>query len=112
MGAARYQRLLFQDEPISVQGQTAITTDRKVVWKNACVIGEEQRECLVEMSRTKLKFYIVALDLETRKFHVIEMWKTQAKNILNACENSMEKLMTFLEFRYGKLQIKDHDLLL
>ena len=55
------------------------------------------------MSGVKLKFYIVALDLEFGKYHVIEMWKPQAKKILNACSKSMEQLMTFLEFRYGKL---------
>ena len=69
------------------------------------------RECLVEMSHTKLKFYIVALDLEIGKFHVIELWKTQSNKLIKACDNQLEKLMTYLEFRFGVLQIKDYDLL-
>jgi len=51
-------------QPIPVSGQAAsIPKDRKVVWKNVCKIGEESRECIVEMSLTKTKFYIVAVDL-------------------------------------------------
>ena len=84
-------------------GQVIVPRKRNVFWKNVCTIGDEHRECLVEMSGVKLKFYIVALDLEFGKYHVIEMWKSQAKKILNACSKSMEQLMTFLEFRYGKL---------
>ena len=64
------------------------------------------------MSSIKLKFYIVALDLESGKYHVIEMWKGQADKILQALGKNMEKLMAQLEFKYGKLMIKDHDMLL
>ena len=32
------------------------------------------KECLIEMSRRKLKFYILALDLQMDKFHVLELW--------------------------------------
>ena len=86
--------------------------DRKVLWKEVCTIGEAARECLVEMSRSKCKFHILAIDLETDKHHYIEMWRVQAKNVLRACDNNLSKLMTFLEFRYGKLLIKDYELLL
>ena len=76
------------------------------------MIGDDQRECIVEMSRTKLKFYIVALDLEYAKYHVIELWRAQSEKLLKACGGSSVKLMTFLEFKYGVMQIKDYDLLL
>ncbi len=49
------------------------------------MIGEEQRECLIEMSTTKLKFYIIALDVISGKYHVIELWRSQAANIISAC---------------------------
>lgn len=45
------------------------------MWKNVCLIGDDTRECIVEMSKTKMKFYVVALDLEFAKFHVIELWR-------------------------------------
>ena len=64
------------------------------------------------MSRTKLKFYIVALDLQYAKYHVIELWRAQSEKLLKACGGSSERLMTFLEFKYGVIQIKDYDLLL
>lgn len=64
------------------------------------------------MSKTKLKFYIVALDLEYAKFHVIELWRLQANKLIKACGDSIEHLMTFLEFKFGVLQIKDYDLLI
>jgi hypothetical protein len=67
---------------------------------------------MVEMSRNKLKFYIVALDLQYAKFHVIELWRVQANKVIKACGGSSERLMTFLEFKYGNLQIKDYDLLI
>ena len=77
-----------------------------------CLLGDEQRECMVEMSRNKLKFYIVAVDLAIFRYHIIELWSAQAKKLMQACDGSLEKLMTYLEFRYGKLQIKDYDLLI
>lgn len=108
----RYRRLADQKEPIHVSGRVIISDQRKVLWKKVCVIGEDRRECLIEMSNVKLKFYIVALDLESGKYHVIEMWKAQASKILDALDKSMEKLMGQLEFKYGKLMIRDHDMLL
>ena len=103
--------MMEQKRPIKVIGK-GIPDERDVIWKNVCTIGETARECLVEMSRTKTKFYIVAIDLKTEKFHHIEMWRAQAKNVTKACGNDLSKLMMFLEFRFNKLQIKDFDLLL
>ena len=55
--------------PAVVQGQNQIPLTRKVVWKNVCIIGEDQRECIIEMSRTKLKFFVIALDMAIEKYH-------------------------------------------
>lgn len=89
-----------------------LTHQRSVVWKNVCMIGEERRECIVEMSYTKLKFYIVALDMQSNKCHVVELWRVQADKVIKACGNSFNSLMQHLEFMYGSLQIKDMELLL
>lgn len=51
------------------------------------MIGEENRECIIEMSYTKTKFYIVALELENERYSVIELWKPQANKIIKACGN-------------------------
>jgi len=103
-----YQRIMaLQDDPIPVSGPKSVPTDRKVLWKNVCLIGvvnhqstidtqveknlfpfegnKNQRECILEMSRTKTKFYIVAIDLEYFKYHVIELFRPQANKLLKAC---------------------------
>jgi hypothetical protein len=112
MNNPRYQRLMNQLEPIPVTGQHLLTQERLVLWRNVCLIGDEMKECIVEMSKTKLKFFIVVLELEIGKFHVIEMWKLQANKLIKACGDSIEHLMTYLEFKFGVLQIKDYDLLI
>ena len=87
--------------PIPMEGKVLLTRDRAVLWKNVCLIGNTLKECLVEMSRTKHKFYIVALDLHQNKYHVLELWLAQANKLIKACDEDFEKLMTYLEFRYG-----------
>jgi hypothetical protein len=71
-----------------------------------------KRECIVEMSRTKVKFYIVAVDLLTFKYHVVELFRQQANKMIKAVDNNLQSLMSFLEFRYGSLCITDQELLL
>jgi hypothetical protein len=68
---------MMQDpnEPIPISGPKEVPAERKVLWKNVCMLGLEQRECILEMSRTKTKFYIVAVDLEIGKYHVIDLFR-------------------------------------
>ena len=62
--------------PIPVSGAAArVPQDRSVVWKNVCNIGKEVRECIIEMSFTKTKFFIIAVDLETTKYHLVELYR-------------------------------------
>lgn len=95
-----------------MQGRHNLPTTRRLLWKNICVIGQDQRECLVEFSQNKLKFYIVALDMESTKMHVIELWRAQAEKVVKACDGSLAKLMTYLDFKFGVLKIKEFDMLL
>ena len=109
----KYQKMMADHEqPIPISGAKEVPASRNVLWKNVCMLGIEKRECIVEMSRTKTKFFIVALNLEFCKYHVIELFRPQANKILKACENSLSKLMRFLEFRFGTLCIKDMELLI
>ena len=64
------------------------------------------------MSRNKTKFWVVAVDLATFRFSVLEIFKAQADKILKAIDNSLSMLMRYLEFRYGTLCIKDMEMLL
>ena len=72
----KYQKMMASsNEPIPISGPKEVPAERKVLWKNVCMLGLEQRECILEMSRTKTKFFIVALDLEINKYHVIELFR-------------------------------------
>ena len=112
-----------KEEPIPISGAKLLPMDRKVIWKNVCLLGELSRECIVEMSYTKNRFYIISLDLEFGKYSTIEMFKPQAQKLIKACANmnediktdqttALHRLMTFLEFRFGQLCIKDQELLM
>jgi len=43
------------------------------------MIGPNFIECVVEMSKKDTRFYILALDLFSDKFHIIELYTQQAK---------------------------------
>lgn len=66
--------------------------------------------------------------MEIEKYHVIELFRNHANKLIRALSNQsydelmknndnetanvLYKLMTFLEFKYGKLRIKDQELLM
>lgn len=125
----KFQKYLRnEDQPIPVSGANLVPMERTVVWKNVCKLGNDGRECIVEMSYTKTKFYIVALDMQIEKYHVVELFRNQANKLIKSLTNAsyeellqnksvetanvLYKLMTFLEFKYGKLRIKDQELLM
>lgn len=72
-------------------------------------IGIDLDPSLVEISKTKNKFYIVTYNSGDSQYNVIEMFRVQGKKLLYACEQSFTKLISLLEYRYGKLFIKDMD---
>lgn len=120
--------MLQTNEPLRISGPKIIADEREVVWKNLCKIGLECRECIVEMSYTKTKFFIVAFDLAIQKFHVIELFRPQANKLIKAMaklnhqelmraqdkerSNVLYNLMTKLEFKFGKMCIRDLEMML
>lgn len=108
----RVLRLLIQKEPLEVTGSVQVNSDRKVLWKNLCMIGPHHIECVVEFSMTKTKFYIVALDLYSGQYHVLDLWNQQAQKLIKACDSDLEKVMKMLDFKLGKLYIKHIDMLM
>jgi len=50
--------------------------------------------------------------MESAKMHVIELWRAQAEKVVKACDGSLAKLMTYLDFKFGVLKIKEFDMLL
>jgi len=50
--------------------------------------------------------------MESTKIHVIELWRAQAEKVVKACDGSLAKLMTYLDFKFGVLKIKEFEMLL
>ena len=67
-------KILVGKGPMEMHGAQLLDKKRKVLWRNLCMIGRHHIECIVEMSMLKSKFYIVALDLYSDKYHVVELW--------------------------------------
>jgi hypothetical protein len=98
------------NKPMKVSGHEILPpNDRDVLWKKLCMIGQEFIECLVEMSQTKTKFFIVVFDLLKEKFFYVQLFTAQAKKILRACDNSFEKVMKLLDFKINRLILKHMD---
>jgi hypothetical protein len=72
--------LLAQVEPLYVGNGLDIPLQRKLIWKNICMISK--RQCIVEMSQHKQKFYAIALELQFCKFYAVELWHSQAVKII------------------------------
>lgn len=120
--------MLQTNEPLQVSGSKIISEEREVVWKNLCKIGFECRECIVEMSYNKTKFFIVAFDLAIQKWYVVELFRHQANKLIKAMAkinhdelmaaqdkeraNVLYNLMTKLEFKFGKMCIRDLEMML
>ena len=61
-----------------------------MVWKRVCSITDvsnlvrgtqekpdfDRRNCIIEMSRSKTRFWIIAVDLLTHKYSVLELFRT------------------------------------
>lgn len=53
-------KLMMKSKAIIVSGQNLIDQERIVLWKQHAFIGQDKDESVVEISKTKNKFYIVA----------------------------------------------------
>lgn len=90
-----YMKMMANEiEPIAMSGPrasgpNAIPMDRRVLWKRVCQITDvstpvggtldlpefDRRECIIEMSRNKTRFWIIAVDLRTGKYSVLELFR-------------------------------------
>ena len=91
---------------MDMSGPILLDKNRKVLWRNLCMIGKHHIECIVEMSMHRNKFFIVALELYANQYHVVELWLSQAQKMVKACDSNLEKIMKMLDFKLGKLYIK------
>ena len=70
----RVLKILMNKGPMEMSGPVLLSKERKVIWRNLCMIGKHHIECIIEMSMYRSRFYIVALDLFANKYHVVELW--------------------------------------
>ena len=93
-------------------GPVILPLDRVLIWRNLCMLGPQYIECVVEMSKYKQKFYILAYDIFANKFHVIDLFFHQASKLIRACDGALEKVMKLLDFQMGKMYIKHYDIMM
>ena len=70
----RVLKVLVAKGPMDMSGPILLDKKRKVLWRNLCMIGRRHIECVVEFSMYRSKFFIVAHDLFSNRFHVVELW--------------------------------------
>ena len=68
-----------------VSGPVLLPTDRSVVWRNLCMIGDRFSECIVEFSENSNKFFICAFEIAFDRYHTIILFKKQSQKLLKAC---------------------------
>jgi hypothetical protein len=90
-----------------VSGPKLVEPERQVLWRQSIVVDGDIDESIIEISKTKNKFIIVAYNQGTLRYQVIDMFRAQGRKLLASCEESFTKLMTLLEYKFGKLLIKD-----
>ncbi len=55
-------------DPMTVSGPRQVDPERKVLWRQSVLIGDDSDESLVEISKTKNKFYIIAYNSGTMMY--------------------------------------------
>lgn len=78
---------------------------RKVLWQELAMV--QQQECLLEVSSSKHKIFILAWDQTVERGTHVELFKLQMNKLMESCNNSFLELLQLLEFKYGKLQVKE-----
>ena len=66
-----------------------------------------KKEFFIEIFRTKTKFYISAIELSKKTPYMIELYINQGKKLLKESDDNFDNLVMRLEFKFGKLTIKD-----
>ena len=59
-----------------------VSKDRKIVWRNLCMIGVNSVECVVEFSHSPNRFNICVFDIQNDKHHLICLFEKQANKLL------------------------------
>lgn len=91
---------------------TTVDPERKVLYKKIHQYGK--KEYIIEVSKTKKKFYFISLRMSNEKYEKIEVFYKQGRKMIQYC-GGIPQLAQCIEFKYGKMVIRDmqhmlHDL--
>lgn len=82
-----------------------VDMDRKVLYRKIHKYGK--KEYLIELSRTKTKYFIVSIRLnKNQKTQVLQYHFKQGKKLIKAA-GGIEALADKIQFKYGSLSIQD-----
>ena len=63
-------------KPLNVTGSETVDRDRVVLWKQYAYFGiDPDTKFLIEISKTKHKFFIVAMNSKNGSFSVLELYR-------------------------------------
>ena len=95
-------------KPLNVSGPDPIDNNRVVLWKQYAYFGSDpDTKFLIEISKNKHKFFIVAMNMINNAYHKLQLYRVQAKKLMRAFDQSFQKLISQLDFKFGKLLITD-----
>ena len=98
--------------PMQVSGPKLIEQDRQVLWRQTTLLSDDLDDSLVEISKSKNRFYVVAYNSGSLKYQVIDMFRMIGRKLMFACDQLFTKLISLLEYKFGKLVIRDFETLL
>ena len=91
--------------PINLQKRDpGVEADRRVTYKSIHIYGKSQY--IVEISKSKKKFYIISIRLKDEKFQKIELFLKQGMKLVEFC-GSTAALAERIEFKFKTMVVRD-----
>lgn len=81
-----------------------VDEDRRVTYKSIHQYGKKQY--LIEISKTKKKYYIISFRLKDEKYQKVELFLKQGIKLVEFC-GSTAALAERIEFKYNTMIVRD-----
>ncbi|CAI2368505.1 unnamed protein product [Moneuplotes crassus] len=97
--------------PMKITGaDIQVDDNRKIIYRK--IHKFNKKNFLIEIGKTKVRYFIVVIELSKKqRTQAIELHSKQAKKIITNC-GGVEELAKHIEFKFGKIVIKDLNKLL
>ena len=77
-----FRKAMLLLPPMQVSGPKLVDSARQVLWRQTAFLGNDFHESVVEISKTKHKFFVISFNQATKRFQVIEMYRIQGRKIM------------------------------